>query len=192
MEHEIQLSRRYSIKPLVFPLTLMLGLGLVVGRWTAADAVAPDWAEPIHHAALLEASLIGGEDLVGPCQVTRVVDGEKLDLECDREQSLIRLLQLDAPDRGERGYWDAAQALWTLVDGDELYLSVTPLDSTAAGRHSRLLAYVLDEDGRNLNVEMVRQGWTRFAPSLEDDRFLFSFAEAELEARQGRRGIWGR
>ena len=107
MEHEIQLSRRYSIKPLVFPLTLMLGLGLVVGRWTAADAVAPDWAEPIHHAALLEASLIGGEDLVGPCQVTRVVDGEKLDLECNREQRLIRLLHLDGPEREERGYWGA-------------------------------------------------------------------------------------
>ncbi len=190
MEHEIQLSRRYSIKPLVFPLTLMLGLGLVVGRWTAADAVAPDWAEPIHHAALLEASLIGGEDLVGPCQVTRVVDGEKLDLECNREQRLIRLLHLDGPEREERGYWEAAQALWTLVDGDELYLSATPPDART-GRQSRELAYVVDGDGRNLNLEMVRQGWTRFAPAA-DDQFLFSFAEAELEARRSRRGIWSR
>jgi endonuclease YncB( thermonuclease family) len=190
MEHETPLTRPYSIKPLVFPLTLMLGVGLVVGRWTAAEAVAPDWAEQIHQAALLEANPIGGEDLVGPCQVTRVIDGEKLDLECNREQSLVRLLHLDGPERGERGYWEAALALWTLVDGDELYLSVAPLDSPSAGRQHRLLAYVVDGDGRNLNLEMVRQGWTRFAPA-EDDQFLFSFAEAELEARQSRRGIWG-
>lgn len=95
------------------------------------------------------------------------------------------------PERGERGYWEAALALWTLVDGDELYLSVTPLDSQAAGRQHRLLAYVVDGDGRNLNLEMVRQGWTRFAPAA-DDQFLFSFAEAELEARRSRRGIWSR
>lgn len=183
---------RQSVRPLVFPLVLTLGVGLLVGRWTAADAVAPAWARQIHQAALLELDQMGGEDLVGPCQVTRVVDGDRVDVACGGEQSRVRLLQIDAPERGEPRHWEAAGALWTLVDGEELYLAFEEPGQPAANRYGRVLAYLVDEDGRNLNVEMVRRGWSRFWRTDGGGRFQFSFAEAEFEAQRSGRGLWSR
>jgi len=59
----------------------------------------------------------------------------------------------------------------------------------AKDRYGRTLAYVYLEDGRLLNLEMIRSGfataYTRFAFSKADE-----FKAAEREANRSRLGIW--
>ena len=58
------------------------------------------------------------------------------------------------------------------------------------GKYGRLLAYLYDEDGRNLNLEMIRLGWTPFYRKYGDGRFPVAFTEAHLDAYVRRRGHW--
>ncbi len=63
-----------------------------------------------------------------------------------------------------------------------------------AGGHrdgfGRLLAYVI-ADGKNVNLEMVRQGWSTFWKKYSKGRLAAAFEAAEQEARAAKRGLWG-
>ncbi len=58
-------------------------------------------------------------------------------------------------------------------------------------RYNRTLAYVFLEDGTFLNAEIVKQGYghayTRFP-----FKYLDEFRRYEREAREQRRGLWGK
>ena len=58
----------------------------------------------------------------------------------------------------------------------------------ARGYYKRLLCYVY-ADGVNCNLEMVRQGWSRFWTKYGRGRLADEFAAAEEEARRQRRGL---
>ena len=68
----------------------------------------------------LSAGPVCSADLVdfSSCQVTRVVDGDTVDVECGDFADPVRLLRIDTLERGEPGYTEAAQALaryWVVV-----------------------------------------------------------------------------
>jgi len=42
----------------------------------------------------------------------------------------------------------------------------------------------------NVNVEMVRLGWTTFWTKYGEGKYAGEFREAELEAREAERGLW--
>jgi len=127
-------------------------------------------------------------DLIGPCRVTHVVDGDTLDVECRSFSDQVRLLRVDAPEGGQPGHQSAQQALRQLVDGRDVYLLLEERGVRARG-YGRLLAYMY-VDERNVNVELVRQGWSTFWIDFGEGRFADAFRAAEEEARSERRGIW--
>lgn len=133
--------------------------------------------------------------------VARVADGDTLRL---RDGTIVRLVQIDAPELG--GGECYARAAWRELasivgSGDRVELEVDPrvhayggggrLDLDKVDRFGRLLAYV-HADGENVNLTLVRRGaaapWFfagvrgRYARQLED---------AAGEARTARRGAWG-
>lgn len=87
--------------------------------------------------------------------VTRVVDGDTIDLE---DGSTVRLVGIDTPEIGECGYQSAAAALRELVGSRRVRLG--PSDEDRDG-YGRLLRYVdVRRDGRwvDAGLTLVRRG----------------------------------
>ena len=150
----------------------MGGLGLLVfGVW------AP-WQGRGTGGAAAEAVEAGAE---GPCAVTRVVDGDTVDVVCPAFRERVRLLRIDTPERGQPGSSEAADALAALIAGRNVYLVYETPGEPARGGYGRLLAYLV-ADGRNLNVEMVRRGHSPFWTRYGEGRFAPAFRQAASEA----------
>jgi endonuclease YncB( thermonuclease family) len=86
-------------------------------------------------------------------QVTRVVDGDTLDVS---DGSRVRLIGIDTPERYECGYAQATAHLERLVLGHEAVLVKGARDDV--DRYGRLLAYV-EVDGVDANLEMILSGY---------------------------------
>ncbi len=125
----------------------------------------------------------------GTERVDSVRDGDTILLESGRR---VRLVQVDAPELGVECWGDeAAAALGRFASADsELRLERDPaLDDV--DRHDRLLRYV-HVDGRNVNLELVRQGAA--APYFYRGvrgRYASQLLAAAHTARAERRGLWG-
>jgi micrococcal nuclease len=89
-------------------------------------------------------------------RVTRVVDGDTLDLGHER----VRVLGIDTPERDECGYAPASRATAELALGRMIQLEA---DATQAARDrfGRTLAYVRLPDGRDLGEVLLRRGLAR-------------------------------
>ena len=89
-----------------------------------------------------------------PEKVVRVVDGDTFFTE-GRMQS-IRLLKVDTPERGKKGYAEAKKALQDLIKGKEVDINVV-----ASDHYGRFLAYVM-VDGISVNDAMKKFGKKHF------------------------------
>jgi endonuclease YncB( thermonuclease family) len=128
----------------------------------------------------------------GPYPVTRVVDGDTLHVEIAGAlvpTEKVRLLRIDTPERNHPGYERATAALKALVEDRDVFLVFEDPDSPQRDEYGRLLAYVLLDDA-NVNLELVRRGWSRFFTKYGEGRFGDAFAIAEAEARDSDRGLW--
>jgi micrococcal nuclease len=130
-------------------------------------------------------------DRVGPCVVRRVIDGDTLDVSCDGLRDRVRLLRIDTPEFRQKGYREASRALERYVGGAAVYLDYERPGEPERDAYGRLLAYVWSDE-LNVNVEIVRDGWSRFFTRHGEGRLAGEFVRAEREARTGRRGLWAR
>jgi endonuclease YncB( thermonuclease family) len=125
-------------------------------------------------------------DAVGPCRVRKVVDGDTVRLRCGEEELHVRLLRIDTPELGEPRHREAAEALRTFLDGADAWVVYEEPGRPARGNYGRLLAYLF-VDARNVNVEMVRAGWSHFDTRWGEGRFAGAFRRAAAAAaREGR------
>ncbi len=86
----------------------------------------------------------------------RVVDGDTIRVMYKGESRAVRLLGIDAPERGKRGAREATAFMKQLVDGREVTL-VFPTGKEVRDRYNRLLADVV-VDGMDVGKEMLRTG----------------------------------
>lgn len=141
-------------------------------------------------------------------RVTRVVDGDTLEVLRQGRQVLVRLIGVDTPEtetsqrlaqrarqyqrsplrearlgRKARGF-----VLSLLAPDQWVRLEFEPAQGLR-DRHGRVLAYVYLPDGRMLNRLLVEQGMARVFR-----RFLFRYRRAwlalEAQARKARKGLW--
>ena len=156
----------------------LIGGGLFV---MAAPALAAEGGKP----DIFE----GG---IGNAIVTLVVfvaDGDTVRVLRKGRLEWVRLLRIDTPERGERGYGEARAALAKLVDGRTVLLEFEVPGRAARDEHHRLLAYLL-HGAENVNVEMVRRGWSPFWTRYGEGRYAPLFRRAEEEAREAGAGLW--
>jgi endonuclease YncB( thermonuclease family) len=129
------------------------------------------------------------DELLGPCAVTRVVDGDTVDVACPTFSDRARLLRIDTPERGNPGYREATDVVRGLVEGEPVHLAFENPGVPDRGSYGRLLAYLYVGE-LNLNVEIVRLGWSPFWTKYGEGRLADESREAEREAREARRGLW--
>jgi len=173
-------SRRVRARNAVlFAVLLIAAIGLLyrmLRPYWEAPPPAPRSMEP---AAKTEA-----------VRLSRVIDGDTIEVRWRGRTERVRLLRIDTPERGRRGYQEATAALADLLRVGEIELEFERPGAPERDRYDRLLAYVL-AGGSRVNVEMVRLGWSRFWTRYGAGRHADLFAAAEREARDARVGLWG-
>jgi micrococcal nuclease len=134
-------------------------------------------------------SLKQGEDIV--YEVKRVIDGDTIEL---ADGDVVRLLGIDAPEKGECFYKESTKALIDLVEGKkvELIKDVTGMDD-----FGRLLRYVFLPDNGSLEDKifvdeyMIREGYAKLNSNPRDRLYYNLLLEHKEQAMMDDRGLWG-
>ena len=123
----------------------------------------------------------GGPVLVG--QVTRVVDGDTLDVQLSSGPIRVRLHGVDAPEKAQPHGKTATATLTSLVLNKQV--QVEPFEQD---RYERLIGIVYVGD-LNVNAELVSRGhaWAYRHYMRKADAAL---CKLEADARSAKRGLW--
>lgn len=115
-------------------------------------------------------------------RVEMINDGDTVTLlDTAGQRVRVRLLGIDAPELDQPRGREARAALAAKLAG-----GVVRVEGDARDQHGRLLG-TLRLDDRDLNREMVAEGWAwAFTGFAEDDDLI----AAESAARRDRRGLW--
>lgn len=120
------------------------------------------------------------------CSFVQVFDGDTIQVVYKGEKINVRMLRINTPERDSAGYDEARQALQKLIGEAKLVdLEFERPGREARDDYKRLLAYVWVGD-KNLNVEMVRMGHSRFWTRYGAGRYAESFRDAEGARKEGR------
>lgn len=116
-------------------------------------------------------------------KVVRILDGDTYEvLTAGKTLIRVRMMGIDAPEKNQAFGQKSKQTLGLLCGGQ--LISVQP---TGVDRYGRVLAYTYNQQGMNINAEMVRRGMAWHYVQYSRDPQL---AEAERFAQKNRIGIW--
>ena len=117
-------------------------------------------------------------------RVTRVIDGDTIDVLLDGETVRVRYLQMNTPERDQACFREANQANAQLVEGETVRLVA---DKELVDPYDRLLRYVYVGD-LLVNRVLVEQGYAEVALYPPNDRHYEEFRRLEAEAAAAGRG----
>ena len=130
-------------------------------------------------------------------RVSRVVDGDTLDIEiADRDKSVtrIRLWGVDTPEvagtrGGEMHFGPEASAFAKrTLTGRDVHIVLSP--KSTRGKYGRLLAYVFMSRGGQMFNEMVLEEGYAYADHRFDHHYMDRFKRIEKQARRSGAGLW--
>jgi micrococcal nuclease len=125
--------------------------------------------------------------------VTRVVDGDTVEVRLDGETEDVRYIGVDTPETVKPGTPvdcfgpQASHFNHALVEGQRVRLV---FGAERRDTYGRLLAYVYLGE-RFVNAELVRRGLARTLTIPPNDRFAERLKRLEIAAARSGRGLWG-
>jgi micrococcal nuclease len=127
--------------------------------------------------------------------VTKVIDGDTVDVSIDGEPFTVRYIGIDTPEtkhpeKPVEAYGpEATEKNKELVEGKKVVLVK---DVSEVDQYGRLLRYVFVESlgGVFVNYELVRQGYASVSTYPPDVACADTFKQAEQMARQEQVGLW--
>jgi len=122
-----------------------------------------------------------------PALVTKIVDGDTIDVLIDGQTHRVRYILINTPESGQPLYTEATEANRRLVAGQSVYLVK---DVSETDRYQRLLRYVYLADGTFVNADLVRQGFAQVATFPPDVAKEQEMRAAQQEAIGAGRGLW--
>jgi endonuclease YncB( thermonuclease family) len=115
-------------------------------------------------------------------RIVGVADGDTVTiLDAAKVQHKIRLDRIDAPEKKQAFGEKAKQHLSEMVFGKDVRVEYTSKD-----RYGRILG-IVRVDGRDINLQMIKDG---FAWHYKHYDKTPSYAQAEVEAREAKKGLW--
>jgi len=162
-------------------------LGLIVGRisnYPIKNSLGP--AIPVSPT---ETSLVTPSLVLETAKVTRVIDGDTIQLE---DGQRLRYLGIDTPETVDPRKpvqcfgVEASEKNKELVEGKTVRLEK---DITDKDKYGRLLRYV-HLDNLFINLELVKQGFATSYTYPPDVKYQSEILQAEKEAREANRGLW--
>jgi micrococcal nuclease len=115
--------------------------------------------------------------------VERVIDGDTILLENGER---VRLIGIDAPEKGEKCFEEAKNRLQHLVFGRVVFLRK---DVSERDKYGRLVRYVF-ADRVFVNLALVEEGLALAFEFEPDNGFAHAFKSAELRAFDGNGCLW--
>ena len=122
--------------------------------------------------------------------VTRVIDGDTIELENGER---VRYLGINTPESVDPRKPVECFGKEASLKNKELVLNkkvVLEKDISEIDKYGRLLRYVYTDDAF-VNLELIKQGYAQVATYPPDVKYHDLFLEAEKEARENKRGLWG-
>jgi micrococcal nuclease len=123
--------------------------------------------------------------------VKRVVDGDTFEISSGEK---VRMIGVDTPETVKPNHpvepygKEASEFSKKLLTGQTVTLK---FDVEPHDRYGRLLAYVYMADGTFVNEKLVRDGYARIMTVPPNVAYADLFLEAERDAREHNRGLWG-
>ena len=141
---------------------------------------------------------IGGDVKSERVIVTKVYDGDTIVAGRGWKKTTIRLIGVDTPEtvHPEKPVQffgpEASDFTKRSLEGKWIRLELEPDRPGGVKDHyNRTLAYVITEEGKNFNLELVRLGYGR-AYTRFSFKYMSEFKQAEAAARKAGLGIWAK
>ncbi|MEM9913464.1 MAG: thermonuclease family protein [Planctomycetota bacterium] len=103
-------------------LVLAIALGVALGRWTAPGPADANAARPVAVSTPIVDTPATREITASDFEVVRVIDGDTFKIHYDGDLTSVRMLHINAPERGDPRADDATEALRQLIDGQTVQL----------------------------------------------------------------------
>lgn len=125
------------------------------------------------------------ERLLLTAKVIGIVDGDTVDILYHDLPLRIRMEHIDAPEkRGKQPFGNKAKLMISKLCYGQTVKLLTEGEFDMGGR---LIAEIINEDGVNVNKEMVKQGYAWHFKKYSTE---MSYDVLEMEARKMKRGLW--
>lgn len=126
----------------------------------------------------------------GPWRFERCVDGDTIEISVGYggPKEKVRLLNINTPEEGQTGYYQATSALQGLLQYQTIDLEFEKPGEPTRDRYGRVLAFVFVGDTL-VNFEMTKLGWTGFYTDYGRGRYALPIEFAEADAKANRRGL---
>ena len=123
-------------------------------------------------------------------QVTRVVDGDTLRARIGGSNERVRLIGVDAPERGECYYDRATELLRSLAQGTAVKIEGDETQSPR-DRYGRILAYVVLPDGVDAGLVLLERGAAVVFETRPPFARRKAYVDAQAEAARRGAGLHG-
>jgi len=173
----------------IYLLLLVIGLNLSCDRHRKIIDDQTTFIAPIAQQEKQKDSVAstkkGDEKISFIAKIIRILDGDTVEILYEKLTIKVRLEHIDAPEkRGKQPYGNAAKkALSELCFGQTVTISSTG----EFDRYGRLIGEIYNDQGLNVNKEMVHLGMAWHFKKYSDD---MSYNALEKEARRSKRGLW--
>jgi len=128
--------------------------------------------------------------------VSRVVDGDTIRVIIEDQEKVVRLVNINAPESVDPRKHveclgkEAAQVMAQLVE-DAIVSLELDLTQSSEDRYQRLLRFVFLEDGTDVGLQMIKQGYAYSTPyGGSPHKYLQEYELAQQEAIKFERGLW--
>lgn len=127
--------------------------------------------------------------------VSRVVDGDTLEIVVNGEKQKIRLIGVNTPEtvdprRPVQCFGKEASVFAEKLLSGQLVRLETDSSQGDIDKYGRLLRYVYLSDGRLFNQELIASGYGIEYTYSKPYKYQIEFREAEVRARQDKLGLW--
>ncbi len=128
-------------------------------------------------------------------QVTKIIDGDTIDIDINGKMERIRLIGIDTPEIVDPRKpvqcfgIEASKKAKEVLSNKKVLIESDPTQGDK-DKYGRLLRYIFLEDGTSLNKTMILEGFAHEYTYKTPYKYQSEYKEAEKKSREGGKGLW--